>query len=499
MSSTFTHQFDTALFKGTITVNTGLFIDGQWVDSVSKETIDVINPVTGKKLTQVAAGDANDIDIAVKAASRAFKTSWGLKTPGHQRGRLLYILADLIEKNVDAIAATEALDAGKRFAHAQREVQGSVDVVRYYAGWADKNHGKTMETSEEKFAYTRHEPIGVVGLIVPWNFPFSIATWKIAPALATGNTIVLKQSEVTPLSALLLAALVKEAGFPDGVFNVIPGYGSTAGQALIEHQAVGKVSFTGSTFVGRKIMETASKTNLKRVTLELGGKNPVIVFDDADLDQAVKWMTFGTFFHSGQVCAASSRIYVHEKVYDAFLERFVVAANSIRQGDGFREDADQGPLVSQTQLDRVLGYVESGKQEGARLLAGGTRSEGTGFFLKPTIFADARPDMKIVREEIFGPVGVVSKFKTEEEVLELANDTQYGLAGYVFTQNLNRAIRVSSTLEAGSVFVNSTAATAPQVPFGGFKQSGQGKELSEYALEAFTQVKAVHINLGMTL
>ncbi|KIP06630.1 hypothetical protein PHLGIDRAFT_128196 [Phlebiopsis gigantea 11061_1 CR5-6] len=497
MAKTFTHHFNTALFNGTVAVNTGLFINGQWLNSLNGDVIVVINPADGETLTEVAAGNAADIDLAVQAAKRAFKTVWGLKTPGHERGRLLCKLADLIEKNHDSIAAIEALDAGKHFNDVRRiDVQNSIYLFRYYAGWADKNHGKTIETSGAKFAYTRHEPIGVVGLISPWNYPLVLACGKLAPALAAGNTVVLKPPEVTPLSALMLAALVKEAGFPDGVVNIVTGYGSTAGQALIAHHDVGKISFTGSTPVGRKIMETSAKTNLKRLTLELGGKNAVIIFDDADLEQALKWTVMGVF---GQVCAASSRVFVQEGIYDAFMERFVAAVNSMRLGDGFRADVDQGPVVSQEHLDRVLNYIESGKREGARLVTGGTRAGGSGFFIKPTIFTDVRPEMKIVRDEIFGPVGVVAKFKTEEEAIEFANDTFYGLTGYFFTQDLNRAIRVSNALEVGSVYVNSTLFNAPQVPFGGFKQSGQGKELGEHALETFTQVKAVHINLGVKL
>lgn len=498
MPAIFTHQFDTEIYKGRVTVNTGLFINGQWVDSVDRETIDVFNPVDGTLITKVSAGNAKDIDAAVNAANAAFKTAWGLKTPGYERGKLLYKLADLIEQNLDTFAAIEALDAGKHFYHAKKlDIKDSIGHLRYYAGWADKNHGQTIETNEARFAYTRREPIGVVGLIVPWNFPLLITTWKVAPALATGNTVVLKPSEVTPLSALKLAELVKEAGFPDGVFNVVTGYGAAAGQALTEHPLVGKVSFTGSTLIGRKVMETAAKTNLKRVTLELGGKSPTIVFDDADLEQAVKWVATGIFHHSGQICAAGSRIFVQEGIYDTFLQALAGAAASIVHGDGFRAGTQQGPVVSQTQLERVLGYIEAGKRDGATVVVGGARVPGAGYFVQPTIFADTRPDMKIVREEIFGPVGVVVKFKTEDEAIAAANDTDYGLASYVYTTNVNRAIRVSNAMEAGSCFVNMASLLRPQVPFGGYKQSGQGKEMGECGLDAFTQVKAVHINLGV--
>ncbi|GJE94933.1 aldehyde dehydrogenase family protein [Phanerochaete sordida] len=500
MPGTWTHEFKTDLFKGSAQVNTGLFINGKWVDPVDGETIDVYNPADGSVIGKVSCGSAKDIDLAVNAAKAAYKSSWGLKVPGFERGRLLYKLAELLEKNADSLAAIEALDAGKSFQHARHmDVQDAINNLRYYAGWADKTHGQTIETTEAKFAYTRHEPIGVVGLIVPWNFPLMIAVWKIAPALATGNTIVLKQSEVTPLSALKLAEFIKEAGFPDGVFNVVTGFGQTAGQALTEHPLVGKVSFTGSTLIGRKVMETAAKTNLKRVTLELGGKSPTIVFDDADLEQSVKWVCAALFHHSGQMCAAGTRIFVQEGIYDTFLRALAGAAASIQQGDGFAKSTQQGPVVSQVQLERVLSYIESGKQEGATLVAGGARRPGAGYFVQPTIFADVKPDMKIVREEIFGPVGVVVKFKTEEEAIEAANDTEYGLSSYVYTQNVSRAIRVSNAIEAGTCFVNVGSVLCPQVPFGGYKQSGHGKEMGEYALEAFTQVKAVHINLGMNL
>ncbi|EKM54307.1 uncharacterized protein PHACADRAFT_258086 [Phanerochaete carnosa HHB-10118-sp] len=500
MPAAFTHQFDNALFKGFTTVNTGLFINGKFVDSVDGATLDVYDPSTGKVITKVAAGSAKDVDLAVQAAKTAFKNSWGLKVPGQERGRLLGKLADLIEKNVDELSALEALDAGKPFLQAKTmDLAAVISTIRYFAGWADKNSGKTIETTEAKFAYTRHEPIGVCGLIVPWNFPLMIASWKIGPALATGNTIVLKPAEVTSLTALRLAELVVEAGFPDGVFNVVPGVGSVAGQALTEHKDVGKVSFTGSTLIGRKIMETAAKTNLKRVTLELGGKSPAIIFDDANLEQAIKWAAGGIFMHSGQVCAAGSRIFVQEGIYDKFVEIFKGAAQSFKRGDNFDASVNQGPLVSQTQLERVLGFIESGKQQGAKLEVGGTKTGSAGYFVEPTIFTNVKPEMKIVREEIFGPVAVIVKFKTEEEVIELANDTVYGLSSNIFTQNLNCALRVAHSLEAGSAYINQASIPDFAVSFGGVKQSGFGKDMGEYALESYTQVKAVHINLGLKL
>ncbi|KAJ3555132.1 hypothetical protein NM688_g2743 [Phlebia brevispora] len=472
-----------------VTVNTGLFIDGKFVDPIEKGTIDVIDPTNGKKIVDVAAGTAKDIDVAVEAAQRAFKTVWGTKTPGVERGRLMNKLADLMEQNIHEISAIEAVDGGKLFIHALTvDVQQAISNMRYFAGWADKLQGKTIETDDSKFAYTRHEPIGVCGCIVPWNFPIMITSWKLGPALATGNTIILKPSELTPLSALKFAELASQAGFPPGVINVVPGYGSTAGQAISEHPLIRKVSFTGSTLTGRKIMEAAAKTNMKRVTLELGGKNPNIVFDDADLAQAVKWSTLGIFHHNGQMCAAGSRIFVQEGIYDKFMHAFTEASRTLQPGSTFDASPTvQGPIISQTQFDRVMNYIASGKSDGAKVHTGGDRIGKQGFFVQPTIFTEAKPDMKIVREEIFGPVAVVVKFKTEEDVIAMANDTSYGLASNVFTTNLARATRISNALEAGSVYVNMASVPDFRVPFGGYKQSGQGKEMGEYALEAYTQ------------
>ncbi|PSS37837.1 hypothetical protein PHLCEN_2v305 [Hermanssonia centrifuga] len=483
MPATFTRQFDTPAYKGKVTVNTGLFINA-----------------TGTLITKISAASAKDVDIAVQAAHNAYKTSWGHKVPAYERGRLMNKLADLMEKHAEELSALEALDAGKQYFFAKAvDISATIQNFRYFAGWADKNHGKTIETSEAKFAYTRHEPIGVCGLIVPWNFPLLVASWKVAPALACGNAIILKPSEMTPLTALKVAELSVEAGFPPGVINVLPGYGSVAGQALTEHPKVGKISFTGSTLVGRKIMETAARTNLKRVTLELGGKSPSIIFDDADLDQAVKWASMGIFMHNGQVCAAGSRIFVQEGIYDAFIKAFATASKSLKLGHGFDPSITQGPCVSQTQMERVLGYIESGKQEGATLLSGGSRLGEEGYFIEPTIFTDVKSDMKIVREEIFGPVAVIAKFKDEAELIEMANDTVYGLASAVYTQNINRAIRVANALETGGVWVNQASLPDFQVPFGGVKQSGYGKEMGEYALESYTVVKAVQVNLGAQL
>ncbi|KAF6744112.1 aldehyde dehydrogenase [Ephemerocybe angulata] len=502
MPDTFTYNFDTAAYKGAVTINTGLFIGGEWVDPIEGELIEIRNPATGEVITKVAGGGKADVDRAVQAAKKAYKTVWGLKTTGRERGKALAKLADLIEQNLDEFTALESLNVGKVYANAKHvDVTGTVTVLRYYAGWADKIHGKTMETGENKFAYTRHEPYGVVGSIIPWNFPMNMLAWKIAPAMACGNTVVLKPSEFTPLTALRLADLVNEAGFPPGTLNIVNGYGSSVGQAISEHMQIEKVAFTGSTLTGRRIMKAAADSNLKAVTLELGGKSPTIIFDDADLEQAIKWACMGIFFNMGQVCTAGSRIFVQEGVYDKFLEHFTAAAKGLAEktGDPFASGTQHGPLVSQAQFDRVMSYIKSGKEEGATVHTGGERHGDKGFFVQPTIFTDAHPGMKIVQEEIFGPVGVVIKFKTEEEVIEQANDTIYGLASHIFSENTSRAIRVAHAIESGMVWVNCANTVEVNVPFGGYKQSGNGRELGEYALETYTQVKAVHINIGQKL
>ncbi|KAF9016045.1 aldehyde dehydrogenase [Hymenopellis radicata] len=499
MPRTYTQTLDTPAYKGTVSINTGLFINGQFVDPVKGDSIDVYNPATGKVITSVAAGTKDDVDIAVAAAKKAYKTSWGLKVPGSQRGLLLSKLADLIERDIDEFAALESLNTGRPFAISKAvDITTSIAAIRYYAGFADKVQGKTIETSELKLAYTRHEPYGVVSQIVPWNFPLGMVSWKIGPALATGNTVVLKPSEVTPLTAQKLAANIIEAGFPPGVVNIVNGYGATVGQAIAEDPIIEKVAFTGSTATGRRIQEASAKSNLKAVTLELGGKSPNIIFDDADLEQAVKWTARGIFFNAGQMCSAGSRLLVQEGVYDAFVEHFIAAAKSWAAGDPFELTTLHGPQGSQTQLDRVLGYLDVAKKEGATVLTGGERLGDKGYFVQPTLFAGTN-DMKAVREEIFGPVAALIKFKTEEEAIEIANDSIYGLAAAVFTENNARAIRVAHALEAGSLFVNNYNWLDSSIPFGGYKQSGVGRDLGEYALDMYTQVKAVHVNLGLRL
>ncbi|KAG1905320.1 putative 1-pyrroline-5-carboxylate dehydrogenase [Suillus fuscotomentosus] len=498
--SSFTYQFDTPSYKGTSTVSTGLFINGKFIEPVEKGTIEVVNPVNGKIITSVAAGTAADIDNAARAARKAYKERWGLKVPGVQRGRMLSKLADLLEANADEFAALEALDVGKAFRAARNgDVSASIAALRYYAGWADKIQGKTIETNEKKLAYTRHEPVGVVGAIVPWNFPLTMLSFKLGPALAAGNAVIVKPSELTPLTALRLCPLFVEAGFPDGVINVVSGYGSTAGQALSEHMDVDKITFTGSTLTGRKIMETASKTNLKKITLELGGKSPSVIFDDVDLEQTVKWVSHGIFMNHGQACTAGSRIFVQAGIYDRFLKAFTEHASSLKVGDPFARDTYQGPQVSQTQFDRIMGYIKSGKEEGATVHIGGERHGNEGYFIQPTIFTECKSNMKIVQEEIFGPVAAIIKFATEEEAIEQANNTVYGLACSVFTRDIDRAIRVAHSIEAGTAWINCHNSSELSLPFGGYKQSGIGRELGEYALEHYTNLKAVHVNIGHRL
>ncbi|KAJ7143279.1 aldehyde dehydrogenase [Mycena crocata] len=499
MSGTFTYRFDTAAYNGSVTIPTGILIDGTFVDGSERITIDVLNPATGKLVTKVSEATAQDVDLAVKAAQNAFNTTWGLNAPGAKRAELLNKLATLMEAATDELSALEALDnAGqKTFGWAKKvDVSLAINTVKYYAGWADKITGQTIETDERKLVYTRHEPIGVVGQIIPWNFPLLMFAWKIAPALATGNTIVLKPSEFTPLTALRMCALIQEAGFPPGVVNVLTGYGNTVGAAISSHMEILKVAFTGSTIVGRKIMEAAAKSNLKPVTLELGGKSPNIIFNDADLESAVEWTAHGLYWNHGAACCAGSRIFVQSEIYDKFLEMFTEKSKSIRIGDPFGQDIDQGPMSSQAQFNRIMSYIDSAKEQGATVHLGGEPHQSEGYFIKPTIFTNTTPEMKIRQEEVFGPVGVVIKFEDEDDVVRQANNTLYGLVAGVFSQNIDRAIEAAHRLQAGTVWVNCFHNFAPNIPFGGYKQSGIGREMGEYGLQQYTNVKAVHINLG---
>jgi aldehyde dehydrogenase (NAD+) len=398
---------------------------------------------------------------------------------------MLIKLADLFDEHIDTLAAIEALDNGKALSTAKGDVAASSGCLRYYGGWADKIHGKTIDTDPDTFNYTRHEPIGVCGQIIPWNFPLLMFAWKIGPALAAGNTVVLKSAEQTPLSALYACSLCEKAGIPAGVVNVISGFGKVAGAAIASHMDIDKVAFTGSTLVGRNILQAAAKSNLKKVTLELGGKSPNIVFDDANIDDAISWVNFGIFFNHGQNCCAGSRIYVQSGIYEKFIEAFKARAAENVVGDPFAEQTFQGPQISKVQYDRIMSYIQSGKEAGAKLETGGGRHGSEGFFIQPTIFSDVLDDMKIVQEEIFGPVCTISKFETEEEVIKRGNDTIYGLAAAVHTTDLNTAIRVSNKLKAGTVWVNNYNMTSYQMPFGGFKQSGVGRYVAYFPLIYF--------------
>jgi aldehyde dehydrogenase (NAD+) len=485
-----------------VEIPTGLFINNEFVPSTdSNELLHTINPATEEVICSVVAGSQKDIDVAVAAARKAFNTTWGKNVTGFERSRLLNKLADLIERDQQLLAEVESLNNGKPVKIARDfDIGDTIQCLRYYAGWADKIVGQTIEVdNKRKLAFTRHDPIGVCGQIIPWNYPINMWAWKVAPALACGCTIVMKPSELTPLTALLLSKLVVEAGFPPGVVNTIPSLGPIGGAALAAHRDVDKVAFTGSTATGRKIMEAAARSNLKKVSLELGGKSPHLIFESADLDQAANWACLGILYNTGQDCTAGSRLYVQDSIYDKFVALLVQKTKELVIGDGFDEKSGGGPVVSKVQYDKVWGYIEKGKAQGAKLELGGQKRPGKGFFVDPTIFANITQDMDIVRDEIFGPVLSVGRFKTEEEAIALANDTTYGLGAGLHSNDASQCMRVSSALEAGTVWVNQYNLLNNNVPFGGKKQSGIGRELGSYALEEYTSVKAVQWNFGETL
>jgi aldehyde dehydrogenase (NAD+) len=475
---------------------TKILINNRWVSSRSGKTFPTINPATGEEICQVAEADAADVDEAVKAARNAFETGPWPKMSAADRGRLLYKLADLIEEHADELAMLESLDNGKPFHVARSADLGlTVAVYRYYAGWADKVQGKTVPVAGNYFTYIRHEPVGVVGQIIPWNFPLLMQAWKLAPALAMGNTVVMKPAEQTPLTALRVGELLLEAGFPEGVVNLLPGYGPTAGAAIANHMDVDKVAFTGSTEVGHLIMEAAAKSNLKRVTLELGGKSPNIVFADADMEEAVEGSHFGLFFNQGQCCCAGSRLFVESKCYDEFVERSIARAKRRTVGDPMDPGTEQGPQVDDVQFEKVMGYIESGKRDGAKLAHGGKRVGSRGYFIEPTVFVDVKDDMQIAREEIFGPVMSIIKFDDFNDVVRRANKTAYGLAAAVWTRDIGKAHAIANSVRAGTVWVNCYDVFDPGAPFGGFKQSGIGRELGEYGLQQYTELKTVTVKL----
>jgi phenylacetaldehyde dehydrogenase len=479
-----------------------MLINGNWVNSISGKTFPTYNPATGEVLAQVAEGDREDIEQAVKAARRAFDRGPWRRMTASERGRLIWKLADLLEEHVEEFAYLESLDNGKPLNIARAaDVPLAVDLFRYMAGWATKIEGNTIPISvpytpgTNYLAYTLREPVGVAGQIIPWNFPLLMAAWKLGPALATGCTVVLKPAEQTPLSALRLGDLIIEAGFPEGVVNIVPGYGETAGAALAAHPAVDKIAFTGSTEVGKLIVHAAAG-NLKKVSLELGGKSPNVVFKDADLEAAIPGAAGAIFFNHGQCCCAGSRLYIEKPIFDRVVEGVAEQAKKINVGSGLDPKTHMGPLVSEEQMNRVCGYLEAGFSEGARAITGGHKKGDQGYFVEPTVLVDTRADMKVVREEIFGPVVAAMPFDDPEEILARANDSEYGLAAAVWTRDISKAHRMAAQLRAGTVWINCYNIFDAALPFGGYKQSGWGREMGHEAIHLYTQTKAICTKLS---
>ena len=477
---------------------TQLFINNEFVNAKSGRTFATINPATEEVITQVQEAGPEDVDLAVAAARKAFAydSEWR-QMDASARGQLLLKLCGLMKRDIEYLAALEALDNGKPYNDAIGDIEFSIKCIEYYAGWTDKIFGKTIPVDGPFFTYTRHEPIGVCGQIIPWNYPILMLAWKWGPSLACGNTVVLKPAEQTPLTALAVAALTKEAGFPAGVINVVPGFGHTAGHHLAHHMDVNKIAFTGSTVVGRKIQEASAKSNLKRVSLELGGKSPFIIFDvdDEGLQRAAEETAGSIFGNQGQSCCASSRVFVHESVHDKYVAKLKELADSKVVGDPFGEETTNGALISELQFNKVLDYIKSGKEEGATVATGGVRVGNKGYFVKPTVFTNCSDNMKIAKEEIFGPVVTVFKFSDMKEALTRANATSYGLAAGIFCNDINKVLPLAHALEAGSVWVNCYEVVTNQAPFGGYKQSGIGRELGEYGLHEYTEVKNVTIRM----
>lgn len=477
-----------------------MLIDGQWVSSQSGACMDVINPSNGQVLVQESLGGAHEVDLAVQAARRAFESGpWSRMRPA-ERTRLLLKLADALEQHGDELALLETLNTGKPLKMARAfDIGMAAECLRYNAGWCTKLNGETRNVSlpGDWHAYTLREPVGVVGLIVPWNVPLAMAVSKISPALAAGCTVVLKPAELTPLTALRLGELIQAIGFPPGVVNIVTGLGHEAGQAIVDHPGVDKISFTGSTLVGKAILASAAG-NLKRVALELGGKSPVFIFPDADLDRAMDAAARGIFGNTGQVCAAGSRLFVHRSVADRVIEGIVQRARALRVAPGLSPDAEIGPVISARQRERVMGYIDSGRAEGAEVVAGGEALQGEGFFIQPTVLVNTRPDMKVVREEIFGPVLSTQLFDDDslEQLAARGNDTEYGLSASIWTRDLRTAHQMVRRLHAGNVRVNAAAALDFAMPFGGYKQSGWGRENGREGVEAYTELKSVAIDLN---
>ncbi|CAA7043357.1 unnamed protein product [Microthlaspi erraticum] len=471
---------------------TQLLIDGNFVDSASGKTFETLDPRTGEVIAHVAEGDAEDINRAVKAARKAFDEGPWPKMTAYERSRIMLRFADLVEKHSEELASLESWDNGKPYQQSlTAEIPMLARLFRYYAGWADKIHGMTVPADGNYHVQTLHEPIGVAGQIIPWNFPLLMFAWKVGPALACGNTIVLKTAEQTPLTAFYVGKLFLEAGLPPGVLNIVSGFGPTAGASLASHMDVDKLAFTGSTDTGKVILGLAANSNLKPVTLELGGKSPLIVFEDADVDKAVELAHFALFFNQGQCCCAGSRTYVHEKVYDEFVEKSKARALKRVVGDPFKKGIEQGPQIDSKQFQKILKYIRSGVESNATLECGGDKIGDKGYFIQPTVFSNVKDDMLIAQDEIFGPVQSILKFRDVDEVIRRANDTRYGLAAGVFTKNLDTANRVSRALKAGTVWVNCFDVFDAAIPFGGYKMSGTGREKGIYSLNNYLQVKAV--------
>jgi phenylacetaldehyde dehydrogenase len=477
-----------------------LLIGGEWVDSTSDTEIPVIDPATEERITTVPDANAADVDRAVRAARQALESGQWPQTSPAEREALLWRLSDLIDQNFDELCELESLDNGKpRFMASIIDVPGARNYFRYMAGWATKIEGSTVDLSAgppgaQFNAYTRKEPVGVVGQIIPWNFPIAMAAWKLAPALAAGCTCILKPAEQTPLSALRLGELVMEAGFPPGVVNILTGYGETTGAAIVAHPGVDKIAFTGSTEVGKLINKSATDT-LKRVSLELGGKSPVIVLPDADPATAIGGAAQAIFFNSGQVCVAGSRLYIHSKLFDQVVEGVSAAAQSLKLGPGLAQDTQMGPLVSKEQQDRVMNYIESGRAQGASVLTGGDTPSGKGYYVQPTVMADVKSDMRVVREEIFGPVLVAQRFDDLDEIAAIANDTPYGLAASIWSNDLSAVHRLVPKIKAGTVWVNCHGMVDANLPFGGYKQSGFGREHGRAAMDMYTETKSVWMSV----
>jgi aldehyde dehydrogenase (NAD+) len=475
---------------------TECFIGGSWTPAVSGRTFETVNPATEEVIANVAEGDETDVDAAVQAAREALERGPWSTMDARDRGRLMYKLADLIEEEADELAALESLDNGKPVRDARNaDLPLTIDTLRYYAGFADKIHGQTIPVRGNYFTYTRREPVGVVGQIIPWNFPMLMVAWKWGPALATGCTIVMKPAEQTPLTCLRMARLAQKAGIPDGVINVVPGFGPTAGASIVKHPGVDKVAFTGEHRTAQIIMRDAS-TTLKRLTFELGGKSPNIVFADADLEAAAVGSHFGLYFNQGQCCCAGSRVFVQEKIYDKFVDRIAAMNKTRRIGDPLDPETEQGPQVDQAQFDKIMHYIDLGKKEGAKCVSGGQRSGDRGFFIEPTLFSGVNDTMSIATDEIFGPVMSVLKFKEVDEIVERANNTMYGLAAAVWTRDVAKAHTLAKKIKAGTVWVNCYDVFDAGAPFGGFKMSGMGRELGEKGLEAYTETKTVTVSLS---